>query len=306
MDKVNEALNIIKLGAKMSEHYYQAPLLICNSGGKDSLVILALAKMAGINYEVQHSLTTVDAPETMKYVRKQMHELELQGVPVEIRKPTYKGERTSMMQLIPLKGPPTRIKRYCCSILKEAAGNHRAIATGLRADESRNRAERTEIESVTGRRNEGEHLNFEDAADLFEKDINRQAVEHDEAFLRSCRVKGKTAINPIINWSSADVWDFIHAEKLEYNPLYDMGFSRVGCIGCPMARCKDRQKEFSIWPQYERAYKAAFQRFLDKCQERGKPDLWGGNLDAMWHWWMEDGIITGQQTLWEDENNGSD
>ena len=67
------AIKRLQLAAKMSQQYYQKPLLICNSGGKDSLVLLALAKAAGIKYEVVHSHTTADAPETVRYVRRQMH-----------------------------------------------------------------------------------------------------------------------------------------------------------------------------------------------------------------------------------------
>lgn len=106
MDKEQQAINLLQLGSRMSLHYYKQPMLICNSGGKDSLVLLELARRAGIPYEVQHSHTTADAPETVRYVRQQMHELELAGVKCYVNMPTYKGERTSMWKLIGEK--PTR------------------------------------------------------------------------------------------------------------------------------------------------------------------------------------------------------
>lgn len=46
-DKVSQAINLLQLGSRMSLHYYKQPLLICNSGGKDSLVLLELARRAG-------------------------------------------------------------------------------------------------------------------------------------------------------------------------------------------------------------------------------------------------------------------
>lgn len=45
------------------------PYYLAYSGGKDSDVILALAKMAGVKFEAVHNLTTVDAPETIYHVR---------------------------------------------------------------------------------------------------------------------------------------------------------------------------------------------------------------------------------------------
>lgn len=79
MDKEQIAIMRLKEAALMSETYYQKPLLLCYSGGKDSDVILELAKMAGIPFEVQHSLTTADAPDTVRHVKAKFKELEAGG-----------------------------------------------------------------------------------------------------------------------------------------------------------------------------------------------------------------------------------
>ena len=60
------AIKYLKLFEPKDEPYY-----LCYSGGKDSDVILALAKLAGVNFEAVHNLTTVDAPETVNYVKTQ-------------------------------------------------------------------------------------------------------------------------------------------------------------------------------------------------------------------------------------------
>lgn len=52
------------------------------------------------------------------------------------------------------------------------------------------------------------------------------------------------------------------------NPLYEMGFYRVGCIGCPMAG-KQRYREFQIFPTYEREYRHAFAKMLDLRKRQG-------------------------------------
>ena len=42
----------------------------------------------------------------------------------------------------------------------------------------------------------------------------------------SCTLKGKRICNPIVDCWDSDVWEYIRSERLEINPLYDMGFYR--------------------------------------------------------------------------------
>ena len=50
-----------------------------------------------------------------------------------------------------------------------------------------------------------------------------------------CQLKAKSVCNPMVDWTTRELWDYIESEHIEVNPLYQCGFSRVGCIGCPMA-----------------------------------------------------------------------
>ncbi len=61
-DKEQLAISRIREASRMSEKYYKLPLIVTNSGGKDSSVCLALAQRAGIEFEVMHNHTTADAP----------------------------------------------------------------------------------------------------------------------------------------------------------------------------------------------------------------------------------------------------
>lgn len=116
-DLEHKAIERLKTAAEISQKYYDAPLLLAYSGGKDSDVCLELCKRAGVPFEVIHSHTTADAPETVYHVRKVFRQLELEGVRCKVKYPVYKGERTSMWELIPQKlMPPTRVVRYCCSV----------------------------------------------------------------------------------------------------------------------------------------------------------------------------------------------
>ena len=80
MDKEHKAVERLRLAAEMSETYYAKPLIITISGGKDSDACLALARAAGIRYEVQHNHTSVDAPETVYHVRETFRRLENEGI----------------------------------------------------------------------------------------------------------------------------------------------------------------------------------------------------------------------------------
>jgi len=77
LDLEQKSVERLKMASEMSLKYYGQPLLIAYSGGKDSDVILELAIRSGMPFEVQHSHTTADAPETVRHVRKKFYELEL-------------------------------------------------------------------------------------------------------------------------------------------------------------------------------------------------------------------------------------
>ena len=141
MDLEKTSIERLREGAEISKYYYDKPLMLCYSGGKDSEIILDLALKSGIDFEVSHSHTTADAPETVYHIRRKFKELESKGIKCTTQMPTFKGKSVSMWSLIPAKKiPPTRLARYCCAILKETAGHDRAIVTGVRRAESTNRA----------------------------------------------------------------------------------------------------------------------------------------------------------------------
>ena len=267
----------------MSLRIYEKPLVITDSGGKDSLVCRELVRRAGIPYEVVHSLTTADAPETVYYVRDTFRSLEEQGVHCKIIKPMYKGKRTSMWSLIPMKKfPPTRLKRYCSQVLKEETVKDRFITTGVRWAESIKRKESRGIyENLT--------------SDVRQKLILNNDNDERRALFESCTLKGKRVCNPVIDWTDRDVWDFIRSEHLKVNPLYERGFYRVGCIGCPMAG-KRRWMEFRLYPTYKQAYLHAFDRMLE-AMHKGESRVKWKNAQAVFDWWMEGHQIEGQLRL---------
>lgn len=286
MDKEQLAIARLQDAARLSEHRYKKPLMITYSGGKDSQVLVALAERAGINFEVVNSHTTADAPETVYHpgpvqrARRTRDKMHHNHADVQGKAGVYVDAYTEKLV------PPTRIMRYCCAVLKETTGHNRFIATGVRWAESTQRKLNRGIMEINHRDKEKRIVMM---ADNSEK---RQLFE-------TCALKGKMTVNPIVDWSDENVWDYMNAEHLPVNPLYCEGQKRVGCVGCPMAGKGGRQREFVRWPAYEKMYISAFDRMVEarkQCVENGGKifsDNWETGRDVF-HWWIEDGVLPGQ------------
>ena len=284
MDLEQTAIERLKMASDMSLRLYKQPLVITYSGGKDSDVLLHLAGKSGIPYEVLHSLTTADAPETVWHVRDTFRRLELAGVKCTIdTHRTPDGGNVTMWNLIPRKlMPPTRWMRYCCLELKEGGAKGRWIATGVRWAESAKRKSRGALEVLHS--NKSKRLTL-----MNDNDASRMLMEN-------CQLKGKRVVNPIIDWADTDIWEYADAEGISMNPMYACGWKRVGCIGCPLESKKERRKEFSQYPKYRDSYIRAFARMLAERTKRGLDGSWKTGEDVF-HAWMEDGVLPGQMVL---------
>lgn len=262
------------------------PYYLAYSGGKDSDVILTLAKLAGVKYEAVHNLTTVGAPETVYHVRKQAD--------VRIDKAhDAEGNHINMERLIVQKMlPPTRVMRYCCDVLKERGGRGRKVVTGVRRAESVKRNANGGLVKVLGKPKTAQKS--AEAAGV-EYRVNKQGglimdVDNDEArqWLEDCYRSHKTMLNPIVDWTDDDVWEFLHHYGIETNPLYECGFKRIGCVGCPLASKNNRLLEFARYPKYKDRYIRAFGRMLIARREDGLPTEWKSGEEVFARWMDED------------------
>lgn len=275
-NKEKRAIETLKLFEPQTDPFY-----LCYSGGKDSDVIRILAHLAGVKHDIVHNHTTVDAPETVYYVR---------SIPnVIISKP-----EKSMWQLIPKKLiPPTRLARYCCEELKERGGRGRVKITGVRWAESRNRAENAGLVKIIGKPVSTQKTAAELGADYF---VTRQSGlvmnnDNDEArrVVEQCYRTTSTMINPIVDWTDSEVWEFLHHYGCESNPLYQCGHRRIGCIGCPMKGGKRMKSEFARYPKYRLNYVRAFDRMLETRNKKGLDNhsFWTDGESVM-RWWVGD------------------
>jgi len=177
----------------------------------------------------------------------------------------HRPEITIWSLIVKKMMPPTRLVRYCCEYLKERGGTDRTVVTGVRWAESNKRSKR----------------------------------RLHEACFRNSR---KHYLNPIIDWSDADVWEYIKSVGLKYCGLYDEGFKRLGCIGCPMDG-DGRRKEFDRWPRFEKKYRKAFAAAAAANLAALGPEFGGRGRNAklrwtdgesMFRWWM-DGASNGDR-----------
>jgi len=231
-DRIDESIEIMQ-SLEPSEGYYLA-----FSGGKDSVVLYAMAQAASVKFDAHYSITSADPPELVRFIK-------IHYVPeVQMERP-----KKTMWEIIPDRlMPPTRLVRYCCLLLKEGGGEGRVVLTGVKKSDS----------------------------------MKRRTV-----VVRSCRKNGKVVVNPLLNWVDEEIWEYIRSERLPYCELYDQGFKRLGCIGCPMAGPKGQREQFARWPKYRSAYIRAFEKMLIRRTERGLKTTWKTGEEVM-SWWLKE------------------
>ena len=283
-DKVKTAIERIKFAYEVAQQRELGGLHVCFSGGKDSTVLAELCKMAneqyGVEYSLNYNVTGIDPPELVYFMRQHYSEL------------IWHPYKKSMWQLIVEKHmPPTRLVRYCCAELKERGGEGKMCLTGVRWAESVKRK------------------NNRTAYEVFEKTKEQRMLfsDNDDGRLgfENCMMKRKLVCNPIVDWADSDVWDFIKMQNLSYCELYDKGFKRLGCIGCPLGGSLQIKQDFERYPKFKKLYLMAFDEMLKAMPDKIEMS-WKTAEDVM-RWWLNDdktkNQITGQITMEEKWNS---
>lgn len=177
--------------------------------------------------------------------------------------------------------PPTRLCRYCCAELKEGEGKGRICVTGVRKAESVRRAKQGAEAKILTKGN-ATVLNLDN-------DEARRTIEQ-------CYRTQKTLINPILDWTDEDIWEFSKVEGIQQSPLYKQcggTKDRLGCILCPMAKLSEREQDIKDYPQVALAYVRAFDKMLQNMPN--PPKLGWKSGQEVFDWW-----IYGKQEI--DEN----
>jgi len=238
------------------------------SGGKDSCVIKHLADKAGVKYDAHYSVTTIDPPELIRFIKREHKDVK------------WVRPEVNMMHAVANwpKTPPTRLARWCCDKYKEAGTMGKgALVIGVRAAESAGRAATWEpvLTSHTGPK----------------------------------RLRG-VYVCPILYWTDTDLWSYIHSEGIKYCELYDQGFKRLGCVGCPLAGPEGQTREFARWPRFEANWRRAVEKNWENRKDclnhrTGKPVYQAKfkTAEDFWKWWRWKQIVPNDdncqfQALW--------
>ena len=128
---------------------------------------------------------------------------------------------------------PSTMARFCTSELKVipmidyilSQDESFIIIQGIRANESKARS-RYDVE-------------FSYFKEYFNDEV--KGLYHKKAVLEWCKKHDASVLRPIFRWSAQDVIDYILSNGQRPNPLYERGFSRVGCFPCIMCRKSEVQ-----------------------------------------------------------------
>lgn len=180
------------------------------SGGKDSMVLLELVKKALPHnaFIVVFGDTKMEFPDTYKLVDIVEQQCKDEGIAF-YRASSHLDPDDSWR----LFGPPSRTIRWCCTVHKASAQTLKireilgsedykgAVFLGVRAHES----------------------------------LKRSKYDFEE---QSKKQKGQQTLSPILDWTSAEVWQYIFAREIPINACYKKGNSRAGCLFCPQGEGK--------------------------------------------------------------------
>lgn len=277
-DNVEAAIDILRQ-FEPPEGYYLA-----FSGGKDSQCVYHLAKEAGVKFDAHYSVTSVDPPELIRFIKENYPDVEI-SIPHD-----KDGKPITMWNLIPKKQlPPTQMARYCCEALKECNGKYRVTLTGVRKSESIKRKMNQAMVNIQSDSKKIRKIVDDSGIEYTTSKNGGVLLNYDNDDARNvvdlCYRTTKTLVNPIINWSEQEVWDYLNSKGIKHCCLYDEGFKRLGCIGCPMGRGDKMLSDFERWPKYKTLYLKAFEKMLEVIKSKHNTVNWETPEDVF-EWWV--------------------
>lgn len=249
--KMLHSVELLQKAEKIALNYdAEQGYFLAFSGGKDSQALYHMTQLAGVRFQGHMNLTSVDPPEVIRFVKKNYPE-------VELKKPGKSIFQSAVERQI----LPTMRVRWCCAEYKETAGAGKVTLIGIRKAESSRRAKRNEVE-INNRKFSGNLDGLEEyRQEQKAKRIRRKSKEdgvnitnaNEEQTLGCIHGKESLLISPIIYWTEQDVWEFLNdVVKVPHCSLYDEGWHRIGCIGCPMSSYKQKMIENERYPHVKR------------------------------------------------------
>lgn len=250
--KIDRSIHILQKMEPIALKYRDFGFIGAFSGGKDSQVIRQLLNMAGVKHIMKYQWTTIDPPEVLQFIRREYPD-------VIIERPSETFWHLCLRHAL----LPNQHKRFCCRELKESKDSHCVTITGVRAAESPKRKMRQEVEIQTRHRHPEYVRGTLDQFNMYK-----------ETHVDCISGKDKLIVNPIIDWTEQDVWEFLHYMDLPSCELYDRGYNRVGCLFCPMASRRSLHMMERDYPKYRQAFIRLIHRIREKRLQKGGYDVY--------------------------------
>ena len=209
------------------------PITVSFSGGKDSLAAYGVAmKALKGGMELLFVDTGLEFPETVEYV---------EGFARKNRLKLHTARANgAFRENVDTFGPPAKDFRWCCKVCK--------------------------LGPIT------EMISREFPKGTITVEGNRML----ESFARSKTgfvsknpfVPNQTTLNPVRTWNASEIWGYIWMKGLEYNPLYERDFERIGCYLCASCLASEWKNTERIHPELHRDWSDYLYRY---AEERGLP-----------------------------------
>lgn len=280
-EKILYSVNLLRKAEHIAKYYGGGKngYYLAFSAGKDSQALYHIAELAGVSFDAHMILTSVDPPEVIRFVKSAYPEVEL----IKPKKSIY--QLAVEKQIL-----PTMRVRWCCAEYKETSGAGRVTLIGIRHQESAKRAKRNEVE-INNRKFSGtlegldeyrQELKAKRARRKSKKDGVNITNADQEQTLGCISGKESLLISPIIHWTETDVWEFLNnIMEVPHCSLYDEGWHRLGCIGCPMSSPKQKAIENKRYPHVKRNWIKAIKAIRRGGGQMAKSnsyqkDIWAG------------------------------
>lgn len=220
----NEAIERIRKFSRLCDEMGFVPV-VGFSGGKDSQVVYDLCKRAGIHFEAKFN-HCFESPTTLNFIREYYPEVQWRR---EVKQGFFENIRANHTGLL-----PTIERAFCCHDYKH---NPRyvdnAAILGVRRCESAKRADRAVL-------NTKNKTSLQKNNKIFPKYFEEHCVK--------TGAPNEILLNPIVDWSDVEVWEYIRLHHLPINPEYSER-NRVGCIICPKANFNSNYKALLTYPK---------------------------------------------------------
>lgn len=263
--KIVHSIEILQKGEKLAKAYDpNNGYWVGMSGGKDSMCVYHLCKLANVSFIPFTNVTTVDPPETIKFIRREYPDSRWIKAKISIYKLSVKKKLL-----------PNRFQRTCCNEYKENTLAGVVKVMGIRHEESTKRGKRNTIETSDFRFSGTSYGQLDHYREEMWKRTNKRKfkdqkrVPNQQGEMELGCIHGKETliVNPIIYWKEFQVWDFLTAIGAKHNPLYDREYSRVGCICCPLHSNIDiKLHEIDRYPHVAVNWLRAIKKIYNKKQ----------------------------------------